>query len=700
MKIDTGLICLSILMDSLGIKLTKEETSSHSIMDENSIIRLAGVFKIKLESVDTEAELLPEFPSPSIAVLKNGNFAVIGRCDGKRAVVFDPVINKPKVVKNEELSEIWSGRLIYAKKSPRKKSIIGDGWKLGFKWFFPMIRKYRRYLGEVALVAFFLQLFGLVTPLFTQVIIDKAIPNKGEVTLLVLVVLFLVAIIFQAGLNIAKTYLLTQTTNKIDVVLGSRLIRHIVSLPLRYFELRFVGDIMMRISALNSIREFFTGKTLILIIDVLFSFVFLAVLIYYSWFLTLIALIPVPIYLFQNIKLMPIYRKKLEKVWQSDSRSNSFLVESVTGMQTIKSLAVEPQFAYRWEHLLANSVKNNFSLSSFSLVNNNITNVVQKTTGYLVLLFGGYMVIEGSFSLGQLIAFQMISGQLISNLTQIIGAWPEVQQTGMALERLGDILETGTEGANAINKADKTVTGNIIFENVRFRYNFDGDEVIKGISFQIKPGSKVGIVGRSGSGKSTIAKLVQRLYLPEDGKIIIDGQDVQKVDPVTLRKQIGVVMQDNFLFSGSIRENIALARPDADMSLVVQAAKIAGAHEFILELAEGYDTKVGERGSTLSGGQRQRIAIARALMNQPKLLIFDEATSALDYQSERLINDNIDKICKGRTAVIVAHRLSAVRKCDQIIVMERGQIFEKGTHDELIKLKGQYYELYKLQEAS
>ncbi len=699
MKIDTGFICLSIVMDALGIKLDKEALPP-AILDENAIIRLAGAFKIKMEAVTTEADLLPEYPSPSIAVLKNGSFAVIGRCDGKRAVLFDPLINKPKVVKNEELAELWSGRLLFAKKSPKKKSLIGEGWKLGFKWFMPIIKKYRHFLGEVALVAFFLQLFGLVTPLFTQVIIDKAIPNKGEVTLLALAVLFLIAIIFQAGLNIAKTYLLTQTTNKIDVVLGSKLIRHVVSLPLRYFELRFVGDILMRISALNSIREFFTGKTLILIIDALFSFVFLAVLIYYSPFLTMIALIGVPVYLFQNIKLMSIYRKKLERVWQSDSRSNSFLVESVTGMQTIKSLAIEPQFAYRWEYLLANSVKNNFSLASFSLVNNNITNVVQKTVGYLVLLFGGYMVIEGSFSLGQLIAFQMISGQLISNLTQIISSWPEVQQTGMALERLGDLLETRGEGANALTKADKSVTGNIVFENVRFRYNFDGDEVIKGISFNINPGTKVGIVGRSGSGKSTIAKLVQRLYLPEDGNIIIDGQDIRQVDPVTLRKQIGVVMQDNFLFSGSIRENIALARPDADMSLVVQAAKIAGAHEFILELAEGYDTKVGERGSTLSGGQRQRIAIARALMNQPKLLIFDEATSALDYRSERLINDNIDKICKGRTAVIVAHRLSAVRKCDQIIVLDKGHIAEQGSHDELIRFKGQYYKLYKLQEAA
>jgi len=552
----------------------------------------------------------------------------------------------------------------------------------------------------MTLVAFFLQLFGLVTPLFTQVIIDKAIPNKGEVTLTALAVVFLIAIIFQAGLNIAKTYLLTQTTNKIDVVLGSKLIRHVVSLPLRYFELRWVGDILMRISALNSIREFFTGKTLILIIDALFSFVFLSVLLYYSPYLTLIALIPVPIYLFQNIKLMPIYRTKLERVWQADSQSNSFLVEAVTGMQTIKSLAVEPQFAYRWEHYLANSVKNNFSLASFSLINNNLTNVVQKVTGFLVLLFGGRMVIEGSFSLGQLIAFQMISGQLISNLTQIIGAWPEVQQTGMALERLGDILETRSESANSEDSTPKAIKGDITFQDVRFRYNFDGDEVIKGLSFRIKPGTKVGIVGRSGSGKSTIAKMIQRLYLPEDGKIIIDGQDILAVDPVLLRRQIGVVMQDNYLFSGSIRENIALARPDADMNIVVQSARIAGAHEFILELSEGYDTKVGERGCNLSGGQRQRIAIARALMNQPRLLIFDEATSALDYQSERLIIDNIDQICLGRTAVIIAHRLSAVRRCDQIIVLDQGQIVEIGNHKELMKLQGQYHALYKLQEVN
>ncbi|MEI6056666.1 MAG: peptidase domain-containing ABC transporter [Lentisphaerota bacterium] len=706
-QMGTGFICLSIVADSLGIKIDKNKIPAElksavdeANLNENSIIKLAEYFKINLEAVTTEAELLPEYHSPSIAVLNDGHFVVIGRCDGKWAVIFDPLINKPKVTKNEALIEIWSGRLIFAKVAPRKKSLIGEGWRLGFKWFLPIIKKYRQFLYEVALVAFFLQLFGLVTPLFTQVIIDKAIPNKGEVTLTALAVVFLIAIIFQAGLNIAKTYLLTQTTNKIDVVLGSKLIRHVVSLPLRYFELRWVGDILMRISALNSIREFFTGKTLILIIDALFSFVFLSVLLYYSPYLTLIALIPVPIYLFQNIKLMPIYRTKLERVWQADSQSNSFLVEAVTGMQTIKSLAVEPQFAYRWEHYLANSVKNNFSLASFSLINNNLTNVVQKVTGFLVLLFGGRMVIEGSFSLGQLIAFQMISGQLISNLTQIIGAWPEVQQTGMALERLGDILETRSESANSEDSTPKAIKGDITFQDVRFRYNFDGDEVIKGLSFRIKPGTKVGIVGRSGSGKSTIAKMIQRLYLPEDGKIIIDGQDILAVDPVLLRRQIGVVMQDNYLFSGSIRENIALARPDADMNIVVQSARIAGAHEFILELSEGYDTKVGERGCNLSGGQRQRIAIARALMNQPRLLIFDEATSALDYQSERLIIDNIDQICLGRTAVIIAHRLSAVRRCDQIIVLDQGQIVEIGNHKELMKLQGQYHALYKLQEVN
>ena len=582
----------------------------------------------------------------------------------------------------------------------RPFSLKSASQRFNLYWFIPIILKYKKYFIEILIASFFLQLFGLVTPLFTQVIIDKVITHNGMSTLDILGLCLIIAAAFQAMMSIARTYLSAHTTNKIDMILGARLFRHVTSLPLRYFETRRVGDTLTRISALNSIREFLTNSSMTVFLDTFFSIVFFAVMFYYSWELTLIALIPLPLYLIQNIIVTPIYQKRLETVWASGAESNAFLVESITGVQTVKSLALEPQFNNRWEKILAKYVKDTFNNAKFNIWLSSSNSVIQSIMTFGILLFGGHMVMSGELTIGQLIAFQMLAGQASAPIFRLSGMWQTCQQTMLAVERLGDILNTAPEPLKISqdNYVDK-INGKINFENVSFRYNAELGPVIDDVSFAVLPGMKVGIVGRSGSGKSTITKLVQRLYLPELGKVKIDDVDVMELDPTWLRKKIGVVLQENYLFNGSVRENIALSKPSATIDEVIAVAKMAGAHEFILELSEGYDTKIGERGTGLSGGQQQRIAIARALIANPAILIFDEATSALDYQSERIIMDNLDIIAKDRTMLMIAHRLTTVRNCDLILVIENGKIIEQGKHRELIEKKGTYYGMYVQQEV-
>lgn len=701
--LDKSSICLLALASSLGILVKKAHLEQMVIWNPGELptpqqviaaVKIIGL-KAKIRSIASGK--LHEQSIPSIAIMKDGSYVVTGQCNKDSIVVLDDETQRPRMISLETFYKTWSGQLILIKKIITWKEVKQ---RFNIDWFMSTLVLYKKLFVETLLAAFFLQLFGIITPLFTQVIIDKVLPYNGTSTLDVLAVALLFAGILQMVLGILRTYVLTHTTNKIDVILGARLFRHIAALPLRYFELRRVGDTLMRVSALNTIREFMTGAALTALMDTFFSVVFIAVMFYYSPFLTWIALASMPFLLVQNMIGIPIYQKRLEAVWTAGAESNAFLIETVTGIHTIKSLAVEPQFNHRWEQLLARYVKTTFNSATFSIVIGNSGTLLQRIVGLAVLWFGGQLVIEGQMTIGQLIAFQMLAGQAGEPLYRLMGMWQQFQQATLSAERLSDIIRNPPEKANSSGKQEglKSLEGNIVFQQVTFRYLPDAPPVLQQINLPIKAGSKVGIVGRSGSGKSTLTKLVQRLYLPESGRILIDGVDVNEIDPSWLRRQIGVVLQENFLFNGSVRDNIATARPGASMEEVIHAAQIAGAHEFILELSEGYDTRVGERGMALSGGQRQRIAIARAILVNPRVLIFDEATSALDYQSESIIMKNMSKITAGRTALIIAHRLSTVRQCDLIVVVDKGCIVEQGTHEQLVAAKGLYYNLYMLQQ--
>ncbi|MEP7301979.1 MAG: type I secretion system permease/ATPase, partial [Caldimonas sp.] len=570
-----------------------------------------------------------------------------------------------------------------------------------FSWFIPSLVKYRRLFGEVLLVSLFLQLFALVSPLFFQVVMDKVLVHRGLTTLDVLVVGLIVVVVFESVLTTLRTYVFSHTTSRIDVELGARLFRHLVSLPLAYFQARRVGDSVARVRELENIRGFLTGNALTLILDVAFSVIFIAVMFAYSVPLTLIVLVSLPLYLALSLVLVPVLRGRLNEKFARGAENQALLVETVTGIQTVKASALEPAIARRWDNQLAAYVSASFRTQSLASYGHEGINLIGKLVSAVMLWYGARLVIEQQLTVGQFVAFNMFAQRVAQPIMRMAQMWTDFQQTGISMARLGDILNTRTEVAPATAAQLPPLKGRIQLDAVTFRYRPEAAPVLHALSLEVAAGEVLGIVGRSGSGKSTLTKLVQRLYVPEQGRVLVDGIDISLIDAAQLRRQIGVVLQDNLLFNRSVRENIAITDPAAPLQAVLRVAQLAGAHEFISELPEGYDTVVGEQGASLSGGQRQRIAIARALFTNPKILIFDEATSALDYESEAILQKNMAAICKGRTVIVIAHRLSSVRRAQRIVVVDRGRLLESGSHDELLQKKnGLYAMLWALQAGT
>jgi subfamily B ATP-binding cassette protein HlyB/CyaB len=616
-----------------------------------------------------------------------------------KVVIIDPYRDHHFILPIENLINAWSGEIVLFTRryiSPKAKTEK----KFGLSWFIPAIWRYKKSLGQVLFLSFILQIFGLISPMFTQVIIDKVLVHRSLNTLDVLIIGMALVSIFQAWMAGLRSYLFTHTTNKIDVALSTKLFRHITALPVKYFETWQVGEVVARVRELENVRQFITGSALTVVLDTIFAVVYIIAMFMYSSYLSLITLLMLPLYITLNLVVTPIYRKRLNDKFTAGTENQAFLIEAVTGIQTVKSLAVESQLIQKWEQMLARYIKTAFATANLSNVAGNIGSFIQQAFTLAILWFGSYQVMQDKLTVGELIAFQMMSGQVIAPILRLVNMWQNFQQTMVSVDRLSDILNEPAEPAfNANRTTLPTVRGDIIFDRVTFRYRTDVAEVLYQLSINIKAGTSIGIVGRSGSGKSTLTKMIQRLYVPESGRVLIDGVDLAQVEPAWLRRQIGVVLQDNFLFNGTIRDNIGAARLDAPMEDIMVAAKNSGAHDFIRELPDGYETVVGERGTALSGGQRQRIAIARALLTNPRILIFDEATSALDYESERMIMDNLNTISAGRTMIMIAHRLSTVRHCDRIIVLERGRVAEQGTHEELLEMRGVYHRLHMQQEG-
>ncbi len=697
-NVNTGLVSLEIIarMNNVDIdmrSIVREYAISSVDITPEELIRIAKNkgFKVKLKKNLKIKDFTKNYPLPAIVQLKNEDYLVILgiKHEENKVLTLKPLSNQPEVhIIDEFQEEIKDFVLVLS-----HKANVTDV-KFGFKWFFNEIYKYKKIIAQVLLGSFVIQLFGLVTPLFTQVILDKVLVNRTISTLDVLAFAFVVVAIFELLLNLSRNYIFIHTTNKIDAKLGAKLFKHLFQLYYTYFETRQVGNIAARVRELDRIREFITDKSVSVLIDAFFSLVFLAIMFVYSPKLTFISLGFLAIIAIIYVTITPELRERLEEKFQMGAHSNSYLVESITGVQTVKSLAIEGSMFKKWEDKLGKYLKSSFNLAIIGNFTGSICGFLQKGMTIAILYVGVMLVIDNKLTIGQLIAFQMFSGQFSAPMLRLVGLWNEFQQTLLAVDRIGDILNSPIELQSKSAITLSHVNGDIKVEHLSFKYNVEAPYVLNDINLDIKAGQKIGFVGRSGSGKSTIAKLIQRLYYATQGTIYIDGIDIRNINPVWLRTNIGIVLQENYLFSGTIKDNISLPRPNVPMEGIIQAAKIAGAHEFISKLPKGYDTEVGERGSSLSGGQKQRIAIARALISNPKILIFDEATSALDYESEKIIKDNMAMISKGRTTIVIAHRLSTIKDCDLIVCFDNGQIVEIGTHEDLLQKDSYYKKLY------
>lgn len=696
-EVDSGLVCLVMLSRLHGVPADPGQLKHHygesaTLFTDSEILRGAKSLGLKAKTVKSDLTRLSKTQLPAIGQHQDGHYFIVGQATEDKILIQDPTHEGPESLSLDEFEAQWNGQFILI---TTRAGLFGELRKFDFSWFIPAIVKYKKLLLEVVLASFFIQIFALITPLFFQVVIDKVLVHRGLTTLDVLAFGLLVVSLFDVILNGLRTYVFSHTTSRIDVTLGAELFRHLLRLPLSYFEARRVGDTVARVRELDSIRNFITGSGLTLVIDLFFTVVFFAVMYLYSPTLTYVVLGSIPFYILLAIFVTPVLRARLHEKFNRGAENQAFLVETVNGVETIKAGAVEPQSQRRWEEQISGYVKASFKATNLGNVAGQVASFINKVTTLLILWVGARLVINGDLSVGQLVAFNMLAGRVSGPILRLVQLWNEFQQAGISVQRLGDILNAQPEPAYSPGRASlPDLEGRVSFEGVSFRYRPDGPEILRNVSLHVPAGKVIGVVGRSGSGKSTLTKLVQRLYVPQSGRVLVDGVDLAMVDTVWLRRNIGVVLQENFLFNRTIRENIALSDPAMPMERVVQAAKMAGAHEFILELPEGYDNEVGEHGSNLSGGQRQRIAIARALITNPKILIFDEATSALDYESEHIIHQNMRYICKGRTVFIIAHRLSAVREADHIVVVEKGQIVEGGTHTELINKKGYYEKLY------
>ena len=693
---DSGLLCLAFVAGHYQVRadlfqMIHDAGPKEGVCDSDDLMRIASRlgFKSRLQR-HQEAERLAHIPLPALLRLETGQFVVAAlRLSDGRLRVFDPQQKAILDLAAGESPALWSGDIVLI--APKSGLFQSGVRSFDLGWFLRALYKYRWPLGHVLLASLFVQLFALATPLLFQVVIDKVLVHKGMSTLIVIVIGLIGLSLFEVILNYLRNYALTHTTSRIDVELGAQLFDHLLRLPVSYHDTRAAGQTVARVRELETIRAFLTGQGLSSLIDIAFALIFISVLFLYSPVLTWIVLASIPAYLIVTFAIRPLLRDRIDERFKTGAASQQLLVETIIGFQTVKSGAVEPAVRMQWEQRLADYVRSSFDAVNLSSIGQNAFQLISKVTTALVLFVGAKAVIEGELTVGGLIAFNMIMGQVTAPILRLSQLWQDLQQVLMSVDRVGDILRSPTEGERFESMSLPQIKGDIALKGVSFRYHPEGADILKDIALDIPAGQVIGIVGPSGSGKSTLTKLLQRLYRPTRGQILVDGIDISYADAASLRRQIGVVLQENILFNRSIHDNIALANPAMPRTHVIALAKLAGADEFIVQLPRGYDTIVEERGSNLSGGQRQRLAIARALAMNPRILIFDEATSALDYESERQIQNNMRLICQGRTVIIIAHRLAAVRHCDRIITIDKGQIVEDGSHASLIAKQGGFY---------
>ncbi|RUT10209.1 peptidase C39 [Dulcicalothrix desertica PCC 7102] len=695
---DCGAACLVMIGRYWGKDFSINHLRSIAEFDRNGISLRNLAFSAEsvgfaTRPVKASLDKLGTHNLPAIAHWEGKHYIVVYEVAPKYVVIADPAIGQ-RVLTNEEFQAGWTGYALLLTPTVVLKDVDEKNQPL---WvFLKLLRPHKIVLIEVLFASVLLQIFGLVTPLFTQLILDRVVVQRSELTLTAIGLGLLIFGVMQIALTALREYLLDHTANRVDLALIVGFINHTFRLPLSYFESRYVGDIISRVQENQKIQKFFTDQALSIFMDMLTVFVYLGLMFWYSWRLTLLTLIILPPYILLALCATPFLRRVSRKIFATSNEETGYLIQSLTGISTIKSMAIEQTVRWKWEELFGKSIKASFSGQLIGNVIQSISSSIEMLATIGLLWLGAWQVIHNELTIGQLVAFNMLLGNVINPFQRITRLWDELQEVIIAIERINDVIEAKPEEDLQSSNLNflPPINGHVCFKNVTFRYQKDADaNILENINFEVQPGQIVALVGRSGSGKTTLAKLLLGLYLPTDGKILIDGADISTVSVRSLRQQIGVVDQDTFMFGGTIHENISIAYPEAPLEEIIEVSQLAGAHQFINSLPMGYETQIGEGGGMLSGGQRQRIAIARALLGNPQLLVLDEATSSLDTESERIIQNNLSKILKGRTTLIIAHRLSTVRNADLILVLDKGLLVESGNHNQLMAKRGLYFYL-------
>ncbi|MEH2245621.1 peptidase domain-containing ABC transporter [Nostoc sp.] len=695
---DCGAACLVMVSRYWGKNFSVNRLRDIANVDRNGsslrgLSAAAESIGFTTRPVKASLDQLAKQKLPAIAHWEGKHYIVVYEITPKHVIIADPAIGQ-RSLSHAEFKANWTGYTLLLQPTAMLKDTKETSTP--FWQFFELMKPHSLVMLEVFVASLFIQIFGLVTPLFTQLILDRVVVQRSELTLTAVGLGLLIFSLFRVAMTGLRQYLLDHTANKLDLALIVGFIRHTLRLPLSYFESRYVGDIISRVQENRKIQRFLSGEALSILLDLVTVFIYLGLMFWYSWKMALLVLVIIPPFFLLALIATPFLQKISREIFNAVANESSYLIETLSGVRTVKSTAVEQTVRWHWEELLSKEVKTNFSGQIISNRLQIFSNTIEAVVTTVLLWFGAYQVIHNELTIGQLVAFNMLLGNIIRPFQRLTVLWNQLQEVVIAVERINDVLDAEPEEdlQHQARQSLPPIQGNIRFDNVTFRYHPEGDiNVLENLSFEVHSGQMVALVGRSGSGKTTISKLVLGLYPPTDGKVLIDGQDITSLSLRSLREQVGVVDQDTFLFGGTIRENISLAHPGATLAEIIEAARLAGADEFIKKLPMGYETQIGEGGGMLSGGQRQRIAIAKALLGNPKLLVLDEATSHLDAESERIIQTNLNTILKDRTTLVIAHRLSTVRHADLILVLDRGVLIESGTHRELMAKRGHYFYL-------
>ncbi|BAY37095.1 cyclic nucleotide-regulated ABC bacteriocin/lantibiotic exporter [Nostoc sp. NIES-2111] len=701
---DCGAACLVMIARYWGKNFSLNHLRDIANVDRNgaslrSLSAAAETIGFSTRPVKASLDQLAKQTLPAIVHWDKAHYIVVYEITKTHVILVDPDIGA-QTLKREKFLASWTNYALLLQ--PTILLQESTEHKTSFWQFFELVKPHGLIIFEIFLASLFIQVFGLVTPIFTQLLFDRVVVHGSSLTLNAIGLGLLIFGLFQVAMTGLRQYLLNHTANKVDLALIVGFIRHTFGLPLKFFEFRYVGDIITRIEENRKIQRFITGEALSILLDLLTLFVYLGLMFWYSWKLALLMLVIVPPFVLLALIATPFLQRVSREIFNASADEGGYLIQALTGVAAIKSMAAEQLVRWQWEEYFNKSIKKNFSGQVVGNRLRTISSIIESLARTGLLWFGAWLVINNELTIGQLVAFNMLMSNVLQPFQRLIVLWNQFQEIIISVERLNDILDTPLEEDLQIQTRQPVTNlqGHICFEQVTFRYRPELDiNILENLNFDIQPGQKIALVGRSGSGKTTISKLILGLYTPTDGKILIDGKDITTLSLATLRQQIGVVDQSNFLFGSTIRKNISLRNPSASLEEIIEAAKQAGADEFIQQLPAGYETHIGEGGNTISGGQRQRLAIARALLGNPRLLIFDEATSHLDAESERLIQTNLNQILKNRTAIIIAHRLSTIRNADRILVLDRGVVIESGTHQELMAKRGHYFYLNQQQHA-